>query len=62
MPKSAFQFGVKKTDGRKTRRSGKELSEKQKLDRDWQKISKIMEQKYGDGDEGGSSRKKAKNE
>ncbi|CAB4470229.1 hypothetical protein RhiirA5_353022 [Rhizophagus irregularis] len=62
MPKSAFQFGVKKTDGRKTRRSGKELSEKQKLDRDWQKISKIMEQKYGDGDEGESSRKKAKHE
>ncbi|GBB90750.1 hypothetical protein RclHR1_01780017 [Rhizophagus clarus] len=62
MPKSAFQFGVKKTDGRKTRRSGKELSEKQKLDRDWQKISKIMEQKYGDGDEGDSSRKKAKHE
>ncbi|CAG8659573.1 1326_t:CDS:2 [Funneliformis caledonium] len=62
MPKSAFQFGVKKTDGRKTRRSGKDLSEKQKLDRDWQKISKIMEQKYGDGDEGSSSKKKAKHE
>ncbi|CAG8753213.1 34862_t:CDS:2, partial [Racocetra persica] len=47
MPKSAFQFGVKTGDGRKTRRSGRELTEKQKLDRDWQKISRIMEQKYG---------------
>ncbi|CAJ0766070.1 4251_t:CDS:2 [Entrophospora sp. SA101] len=50
MPKSAFQFGVKTGDGRKTRRSGKELTEKQKLDRDWQKISKIMEKKYGSND------------
>lgn len=47
MPKSAFQFGVKTGDGRRTRRSGKELTEKQKLNRDFQKISKIMEQKYG---------------
>ncbi|KAF0457480.1 protein Red-like [Gigaspora margarita] len=62
MPKSAFQFGVKTGDGRKTRRSGKELTEKQKLDRDWQKISRIMEQKYGneEGGEEGSSRKKQK--
>ncbi|KAG9283945.1 hypothetical protein G9A89_005452 [Geosiphon pyriformis] len=58
MPKSAFQFGVKTGDGRKTRRSGKELTEKQKIDRDWQKISRIMEQKYGDDD--GPSKKKKK--
>ncbi|CAG8519221.1 15986_t:CDS:2 [Acaulospora colombiana] len=61
MPKSAFQFGVKTGDGRKTRRSGKELTEKQKLDRDFQKISRIMEQKYGkDENEEGTSRKKQK--
>ncbi|CAG8761824.1 6920_t:CDS:2 [Cetraspora pellucida] len=63
MPKSAFQFGVKTGDGRKTRRSGRELTEKQKLDRDWQKISRIMEQKYGTEEVGedGVSRKKQKN-
>ncbi|CAG8580505.1 1727_t:CDS:2 [Ambispora gerdemannii] len=44
MPKSAFQFGVKTGDGRKTRRSGKELTEKQKIDRDWQKIKSYKQQ------------------
>ncbi|CAG8527952.1 7170_t:CDS:2 [Paraglomus occultum] len=53
MPKSAFQFGVKTSDGRQTRRSRRELTDKQKLDRDFQKINRIMEEKYGEGmDEG----------
>ncbi|RUP49820.1 RED-like protein N-terminal region-domain-containing protein [Jimgerdemannia flammicorona] len=43
-PRAAYQFGVKMGDGRKTKRGEKrEMSEKQKIDRDWQKISNIME-------------------
>ncbi|RHZ52711.1 hypothetical protein Glove_458g4 [Diversispora epigaea] len=60
MPKSAFQFGVKTGDGRRTRRSGKELTEKQKLDRDFQKISKIIERKYGKEENEATSKKKQK--
>ncbi|CAG8460706.1 8042_t:CDS:2 [Diversispora eburnea] len=60
MPKSAFQFGVKTGDGRRTRRSGKELTEKQKLDRDFQKISKIIERKYGKEENESTPKKKQK--
>ena len=38
--RAAFQFGVKMSDGRKTRRTGPK-DEKAKLDRDWNKISKV---------------------
>ncbi|KAK2551297.1 Protein Red [Acropora cervicornis] len=40
LPKAAFQFGIKMSEGRKTRRAGPK-DEKAKLDRDWQKISKV---------------------
>ncbi|CAG8487599.1 7692_t:CDS:2 [Paraglomus brasilianum] len=60
MPKSAFQFGVKTSDGRQTRRSRRELTDKQKLDRDFQKINRIMEEKYGEGMDEGLPKKKQK--
>ena len=60
MPKSAFQFGVKTGDGRQTRRSRRELTDKQKLDRDFQKINRIMEEKYGEGMDESIPRKKQK--
>ena len=41
--RAAFQFGVKMADGRKTRTKGGHLTEKQKLDREWQKISQVSE-------------------
>ena len=44
--RAAFQFGIKMSEGRKTRRAGPK-DEKAKLDRDWQKISQV----------GGDSRK-----
>eukprot|EP00794_Sanderia_malayensis_P007376 gene7376-8196_t len=42
MPKAAFQFGIKMSEGRKTRTKGGHMTEKQKLDREWQKISQII--------------------
>lgn len=41
--RAAFQFGVKMSDGRKTRRTGPK-DEKAKLDRDWNKISQVYRQ------------------
>ena len=38
--RAAFQFGIKMSEGRKTRRAGPK-DEKAKLDRDWQKISRV---------------------
>ena len=50
MPKAAFQYGVKMNDGRKTRRGVGPKDEKQKIEREWQQISKIIESKRkGDG-------------
>ncbi|CAF0832408.1 unnamed protein product [Didymodactylos carnosus] len=48
MPKAAFQYGVKMSDGRKTRKSGPK-DEKQKIDREWQQISKIIDKRKGGG-------------
>ncbi|CAF1192282.1 unnamed protein product [Rotaria magnacalcarata] len=45
MPKAAFQYGVKMNDGRKTRRGVGPKDDKQKLEREWQQISKIIESK-----------------
>eukprot|EP00112_Aurelia_sp_Birch-Aquarium-sp1_P003584 Seg1402.8 transcript_id=Seg1402.8/GoldUCD/mRNA.D3Y31 product="Protein Red" protein_id=Seg1402.8/GoldUCD/D3Y31 len=42
MPKAAFQFGIKMSEGRKTRTKAGHMTEKQKLDREWQKISQII--------------------
>jgi len=44
MPKAAFQFGVKMSDGRKTRRNTKE----KKINQDVQKINTILKQRAVD--------------
>ncbi|KAF7732095.1 hypothetical protein EC973_006350 [Apophysomyces ossiformis] len=47
-PKSAFQFGVKLGDGRKrNREQRKGMSDKQKLNREYQQVKNLMEKKYG---------------
>ncbi|KAI8343319.1 RED-like protein N-terminal region-domain-containing protein [Chlamydoabsidia padenii] len=46
-PKSAAQFGVKMGDGRKRNKERRVMSEKQKLNRDYQQVKGIMEKKYG---------------
>ncbi|KAI8994610.1 RED-like protein N-terminal region-domain-containing protein [Pilobolus umbonatus] len=46
-PKSAFQFGVKLSDGRKRNRERKGINDKQRLDRDYQQVKNIMSKKYG---------------
>jgi len=48
MPKAAFQFGVKMTDGRKTKRH-KPVDEKQKLDREMQRINQIINKRRAVG-------------
>ena len=42
--RAAFQYGVKMSDGRKTRRGGPK-DEKKELDREWQKIQNIMQKR-----------------
>ncbi|KAI8596332.1 RED-like protein N-terminal region-domain-containing protein [Dissophora ornata] len=53
VPKTSFQYGVKMSDGRKTGKwedgKGKGLSKDEKLDRDWQRISRLMEKSNGSG-------------
>ncbi|XP_053400191.1 protein Red-like [Mercenaria mercenaria] len=58
LPKAAFQYGVKMSDGRKTRRAGPK-DEKAELDRQWQQIQNIMNKRKGD-DYRGDDRKKSK--
>ena len=55
--RAAFQYGVKMSDGRKTRRGGPK-DEKQKLDRELQQINRIIEKRKVPGEGGGA--KKAK--
>lgn len=40
LPKAAFQYGIKMSEGRKTRRF-KETNDKAELDRQWKKISAV---------------------
>lgn len=47
LPKAAFQFGIKMQEGRKTRSRPGGMSEKQKLDREWQQISNIISKRKG---------------
>lgn len=49
--RAAFQYGVKMSDGRKTRRAGPK-DEKAKLDRELQQINRIIEKRKvpGSGD------------
>ncbi|XP_064404824.1 protein Red-like [Halichondria panicea] len=65
LPKAAFQYGVKMNEGRKTRRYGggpgeKKNKEKAKLDREWQKISAILDKRQGGSGGGSSAAKKQK--
>jgi IK cytokine len=64
MPKAAFQFGVKMEDGRKSRRLPAEQdnkkNEKVKLDKEWGKISKIIDKRKSGGGGGDSEYKKIK--
>lgn len=61
VPKTSFQYGVKMSDGRKTGKwdesKGKGLSKEEKLDRDWQRISRLMEKNTKGG---GNGQKKPK--
>ncbi|XP_059151549.1 protein Red-like [Physella acuta] len=60
LPKAAFQYGVKMSDGRRTRRTGPK-DEKQKLDRELQQIQRIIDKrKPSSGAGGGSEAKHAK--
>ncbi|KAH8555872.1 RED-like protein N-terminal region-domain-containing protein [Umbelopsis sp. PMI_123] len=46
LPKSAMQYGVKMSDGRKRNREQRKApTEKQKLDRDWQQLKSFMDKK-----------------
>lgn len=57
LPKAAFQYGLKMSEGRKTR---KNKNENQKLDQEWQKIQKIITKRKGDNDGGEADYKKSK--
>ncbi|KAG0021362.1 hypothetical protein BGZ82_011344 [Podila clonocystis] len=62
VPKTAFQFGVKMSDGRKTGKwddgKSKGLTKDEKLDRDWQRISRLMEKNSGSGSGGQKSNRR----
>ncbi|PIK56504.1 hypothetical protein BSL78_06573 [Apostichopus japonicus] len=60
MPKAAFQFGIKMSEGRKTRRMFTEKNEKAALDREWQQISQIISKRKSEGGGGGGGDKKPK--
>nr|CAB3255726.1 protein Red-like [Phallusia mammillata] len=53
MPKAAFQYGIKMSGGRKTRRT-REQNEKQKLNRELQQIQKIIHKRKGGSGSGDS--------
>ncbi|KAG0253496.1 hypothetical protein BG011_006337 [Mortierella polycephala] len=62
VPKTSFQYGVKMSDGRKTGKwddgKGKGLTKDEKLDRDWQRISRLMEKNSGSANGGGGQTSK----
>ncbi|KAF9101902.1 hypothetical protein BGX29_005139 [Mortierella sp. GBA35] len=64
VPKTSFQYGVKMSEGRKTGAwddgKGKGLTKDEKLDRDWQRISRLMEKNSGGGGGGGGGNQKSK--
>ena len=43
--RAAFQFGVKMSDGRKTRRVNGSKDDKAHLDKEWEKIQSIIEKR-----------------
>ena len=60
MPKAAFQYGVKMNEGRKTRGKMGAKSEKAKFDKEWNKISAIIDKRKTSGPSGGSQAKMSK--
>lgn len=52
MPKAAFQYGVKMSEGRKTRGKAKKDERAQKLERDLQKINSIIAKRKQEAPEG----------
>merc|ERR1719517_11620 len=55
MPKAAFQYGMKMSDGRKTKGKIGAKNEKAKLDKEWNQISALIDKRKSGG--GGSSKK-----
>eukprot|EP00094_Tigriopus_californicus_P000923 TCALIF_00893-PA protein Name:"Similar to IK Protein Red (Homo sapiens)" AED:0.07 eAED:0.07 QI:267/0.75/0.77/1/0.75/0.55/9/75/586 len=49
LPKAAFQYGVKMTEGRKTRGKVGPKNEKAKLDREWNQISALIDKRKTSG-------------
>ena len=49
MPKAAFQYGMKMSDGRKTKGKIGAKNEKAKLDKEWNKISALRKSGGGGG-------------
>ena len=48
MPKAAFQYGMKMSDGRKTRgKVGTKKNEKAALDREWNQILGVINKRKG---------------
>lgn len=61
LPKAAFQFGVKMSDGRKTRRAAGRAGEQDKINREMQQINSMMIKRGNEGSSSGSVAKKPKN-
>ena len=57
MPKAAFQYGMKMSDGRKTKGKIGAKNEKAKLDKEWNKISALIDKRKTGGGGGGASKK-----
>jgi len=57
MPKAAYQYGMKVSDGRKTKGKIGQKNEKAKLDKEWNKISALIDKrKSGGGGDGGGKK------
>ena len=54
LPKAAFQYGVKMNEGRKTRGKVGAKNDKAKLDKEWNKISSMIDKRKTSGGGGGS--------
>merc|ERR1711971_929796 len=54
LPKAAFQYGVKMNEGRKTRGKVGAKNDKAKLDKEWNKISSMIDKRKSSGGGGGS--------
>merc|ERR1719445_2327857 len=57
MPKAAFQYGMKMSDGRKTKGKIGAKNEKAKLDKEWNQISALIDKRKSAGGGGGASKK-----